>query len=468
MGRASRARRQAKTQQHGGGNLGEHMPGASGRGSSFAPGAPPRHGSAAPHDDELGARTAQDNVDALINWALGALDCKDQAAAEEFTTVLAATLGSHGRTVEDTLVKALSRAVADAWQRGWQPADLHRLAARRFGAETAQVMLDAVVADLLRFAPATVDPRWADQLSELQATQWWPAHRSYLAARLQRPGGAVLQLPLAVQTLHVLRSAPKIERLGALPGEARPHATGAAAQVDERILARVRALLAKAESTNYPAEAETFTAGAQSLMTRHSIDLALVAASGPADRAQPGGRRIGIDNPYEAPKASLLTAVGDANRCRVVWSRQLGFCTVVGHDVDLAATETVFTSLLVQAVRAMTQEGARVDHYGRSRTRAFRTSFLTAYAHRIGERLREASEEQTTKAAAEHGVAGSLLPVLAARQQKVDAAFDQMFPLVHRQRARSVSDAEGWHRGIGAADSAVLGAGGQLSGHRSP
>ncbi|MEP7036589.1 MAG: DUF2786 domain-containing protein, partial [Actinomycetota bacterium] len=36
--------------------------------------------------------------------------------------------------------------------------------------------------------------------------------------------------------------------------------------IDEKVLSRIRALLAKAESSTFPAEAETFTAGAQALM----------------------------------------------------------------------------------------------------------------------------------------------------------------------------------------------------------
>jgi hypothetical protein len=38
-----------------------------------------------------------------------------------------------------------------------------------------------------------------------------------------------------------------------------------------KMLERVRALLAKADSTNFPEEAETFRAKADELMTRHSI-----------------------------------------------------------------------------------------------------------------------------------------------------------------------------------------------------
>ncbi len=89
----------------------------------------------------------------------------------------------------------------------------------------------------------------------------------------------------------------------------------------------MRQLLAKAESTTFDAEPETFTAGAQALMARHSIDAAMLQASSGRSDA-PRARRVGIDRPYESPKAMLLGAVAEANRCRIVWSQELGFVTV--------------------------------------------------------------------------------------------------------------------------------------------
>jgi hypothetical protein len=212
----------------------------------------------------------------------------------------------------------------------------------------------------------------------------------------------------------------------------------------------VRALLAKAESTPFPAEAETFTAGAQALMARHSIDTALLRATqeGPADA--PTGVRIGIDSPYEGPKAVLLTAVARANRCRTVWAKALGVCTIVGFPADLQVVETLFTSLLIQATRAMTLEGSRSDSAGRNRTRAFRHAFLLAYAQRIGERLSQARARVEDEAA--EGGGAALLPVLAARDVEVDRALKELFPRMSRSRPHRVTDLAGWSSGRAAAD----------------
>jgi hypothetical protein len=225
--------------------------------------------------------------------------------------------------------------------------------------------------------------------------------------------------------------------------------------INDRVLCRVRTLLAKAESTTFPAEAETFTAGAQSLMARHSIDHALLAALDQSSSEEPSGRRIGIENPYETPKAMLLGAVAGANRCRTVWTRDLGFSTAIGFPADLNAVELLFTSLLIQATAAMMKAGPRTDHHGRSRTRSFRQSFLTAYAARIGQRLAETTETQTTRAATEPA-SPNLLPVLAARNEAVDEAVATMFPQIKNRLVGTPTNREGWLSGLSAANRAAL------------
>ena len=239
------------------------------------------------------------------------------------------------------------------------------------------------------------------------------------------------------------------------------------------MLSRIRALLAKAESTEFAEEAEALSGRAQELMAKYSIDHALLAAETGQEEV-PGGRRIAVDNPYEAPKATLLQIVAQANRCRVVWSKDLGLVTVIGFPADLDAVELLFTSLLVQANSAMLRSGGKRDGAGRSRTRAFRQSFLLAYAVRIGERLSEAADHAQQAAVAEQRAAAAgpegdgtgndaarngtdLVPFLAARHRAVDDAVDEMFgSTLTRTRAVRASDADGWNSGRAAADLASL------------
>jgi hypothetical protein len=112
-------------------------------------------------------------------------------------------------------------------------------------------------------------------------------------------------------------------------------------------------------------------------------------------------------------------------------------------------------SLLVQATSAMVRAGSRTGGDGRSRTRAFRQSFLISYSVRIGERLNEAT------AAAEHAVAEetpgrNLLPVLATRDREVTETVESMFTNLTRTRGLRATDDEGWASGRAAADLAAL------------
>src|SRR3974377_713718 len=88
--------------------------------------------------------------------------------------------------------------------------------------------------------------------------------------------------------------------------------------------------------------------------------------------------------------------------------------TVVGFPSDLDAVELLYTSLLVQANTAMLREGAKKDAYGRSRTRAFRQSFLVAYAYRIGVRLSPGTVH-AEQAAAAAALGKDLGPVIKRR-----------------------------------------------------
>ncbi|MER2206671.1 MAG: hypothetical protein ABS980_22110, partial [Rhodococcus sp. (in: high G+C Gram-positive bacteria)] len=142
------------------------------------------------------------------------------------------------------------------------------------------------------------------------------------------------------------------------------------------------------------------------------------------------------------------------NRVRTVWFSDIALATVVGTPVDLQQVDMLFTSLLVQATRAM--QFADSSNRGGSRTSSFRKGFLAGFASRIGHRLRDAGTKATAEAAdaASMDVA-DLLPILATTSEAVDAEFDRLFPTTRKTRGRSV-DAEGWHAGQAAADDANL------------
>lgn len=225
--------------------------------------------------------------------------------------------------------------------------------------------------------------------------------------------------------------------------------------IEQKVLRQVRALLAKAESTTFPSEAEALTAKAQQLMARHAIDRALVEASaaGGGGIDEPCTVHVGVGDPYAASKAALLNRIAMANRCRSVHHVGQRCSTLFGYPADLEGVELLYTSLLVQGTVAIRATGSQRSVDGRSTTRSFRSSFWMAYAQRIGERLAAAQQSVVDAAVLEHGQA--LVPVLVSRLARVERARDEAFPHLTRRRARP-TNAAGWVAGSAAADRADL------------
>lgn len=295
----------------------------------------------------------------------------------------------------------------------------------------------------------SLDDAVAQQTSRAERDGWTADDLDAVGARRLRAPAASSPIARSVHRLAVLLDLPS------LPPVAPPVSSVPGADV--AMLAKVRALLVKAESTTFPEEAEALTAKAQELMARHRIDRAAVA--GAATGGRPVGRRIWIDDPHVNAKARLLTEVAAANRCRSVQLVGLGCSHVVGFPGDLAVVDLLHTSLLVQATAAMAAAGRHTDATGRSRTRSFRSSFLVAFAWRIGQRLREVSTEAEADGVTEHGT--GFLPVLARRDAEVETAVDAAFPALTRRAAPTV-DPRGWAAGTVAADLADLSAGARV------
>jgi hypothetical protein len=403
---------------------------------------------------EPAGRDVRDLLESLAYAAASAAEYGDEEHFDSDVATLARYAdpgGPFAATVDMVMSGCLLRAVRAAWENGWQPADIVRAARKRLGSIPAGIA-GAVIGSEARTSagPGVAVPEpWAEQL-RLVATS---AARPPRWSNWEQLGAGVELLGLLTHlpAQPCLLPPPSQWGRGRSPSVNRPRPSDT---VDSRILAKVRALLAKAESTNFEAEADALTAKAQELMARHAIDQAMVADRDGTRGDAPSGRRIGIDDPYPLGKANLLSAVARANRCRTVWEDKYGFSTLFGFATDMDIVEVLYTSLLVQATRAMTAAGSVRDGFGRSRTRSFRQSFLISFASRIGERLREVTTAATEQAEAVHGEA--LLPVLAGRRTEVDDAFATVFPDLTRKGVR-ISNYDGWVAGRIAADQAHLG-----------
>ena len=372
---------------------------------------------------------------------------------------------TEAHTVEElshAIAGPLQRALRCCWDNGWQPADLVHACVRRLQKSHRPVIEDAVALEsrFYRRSPGA-DPEWLDQLpstlpgvddlDDFHILRRWAGTSQVLAV--------AVALQSALEVLGELFHLPRIAELRPPPSrwghERRYRPTGATANA--KMTERVLALLAKAESTTFPAEAEALTAKAQELIAKYAIDRALLE-DGAVDGASAGvvGRRVLLDDPYASSKSVLVAAIARANRCKAVWSSDLGFSTVFGHPGDLDAVELLHNSLLTQGTAAMLAAGAAGAH---RRTRSFRGSFLLSFARRIGERLREATEAAVEEACQKHG--DRLLPVLVAQDTAVQAALDKVFPNLRKSGSITI-DPAGWAAGRFAADMATLGPSGQL------
>ncbi|MGW0252277.1 DUF2786 domain-containing protein [Nocardia goodfellowii] len=399
------------------------------------------HGGASP-------RTPEQVAHALTAAAREAAQ-GDTAVATQFAAELA---GRDRLTpqLEHGAHLAGQHVITQVFANGWLPTDVLEAARRRVDEFATSYLTDLLATYVEPYPAATIDQTWQAQLESAGAHVWWSAARPHLSQwagqQLLTPAEA---LTAVIQALALLLQLPKLELVRPLPGTAPRESPDSPERVDDKALARVRGLLAKAESTSFPEEAEALSAKAQELMTKYAIDRVLVEARGLVPDL-PGARRIWLDTPYLDAKALLVEVVTRANRCRAIFS-DWGFTTVVGDESDLDAVELLVTSLLVQATRAMIADGDPDVRDAHSRSRSFRKSFLLAYATRIGERLAEANDAtiaQTTEPE-------RLLPVLASHRARVDKAFDTLFPMVAPKRT-TIGSVAGWEAGRAAAERAFL------------
>ncbi len=191
------------------------------------------------------------------------------------------------------------------------------------------------------------------------------------------------------------------------------------------MLTRIGGLLRLAESTDNSHEGDAFMAAAQRLATAASIDLAVARAhaAGGQRRDTPTQRLISIGEPGKKglrTYAKLFLAIAAANdvQCDIAQTSAVVYAYGFGGDIDVC--EALYTSLLIQMVRASdayirsgeyrseTTVRTRVERRGRRRVATevrrpvagvtARLNFQLAYAARIGQRLADSKSETEKQA----------------------------------------------------------------------
>jgi hypothetical protein len=217
------------------------------------------------------------------------------------------------------------------------------------------------------------------------------------------------------------------------------------------MLRKVRKLLAKAEATDNPKEAEAFSAKAAALIAAHRIDPARLADAGTSDELSV--RRIPIGRgAYVRARLALLEAIATTHDAELVWqsSPDGAVALVAGFSADLDAVAVLYESLHLQAAAQM----AAVRRATPAATQRWRRAFLFGFASRIGDML-EGVRHRT-----EHGFdtgGGSRLPDLPARAERVRSYAATAFGRVVSAAAPSPALAAGWDHGHRAAARVDLG-----------
>jgi len=213
----------------------------------------------------------------------------------------------------------------------------------------------------------------------------------------------------------------------------------------DKYLTKIAGLLRKAETTDNEHEADAYLQAAQRLATLSSVDLAVARAHSSAKekRAVPTQRSVIIG---EQGKRGLRTfvqlflAIGRANNLTCDIARDSTRVYAYGFDTDIDAVEALYSSLVVQMVRASDEyikskryaqetvgrwvrvDGARPSWRGPSQewqerpvhATTARVNFQQAFAARIGARLTEAKEQAQAQAVkADSQPAGSEVPGLS-------------------------------------------------------
>lgn len=198
-------------------------------------------------------------------------------------------------------------------------------------------------------------------------------------------------------------------------------------------MAKVAALLAKADSTEHEPEREAFLAKAQTLITRYQIAEGELQLS----RTDMQERSIVIDDWGNATRGvvHLYSGVARLNRCSVAHRTSRGWARIVlmGTDMDAQLTCALVDHLLPQLRLAILNDRPRS-----------RMSYSIGWTHEVLNRMQAAQEQ----AAAE---SNALVPTNVAADEALRAA--------HRLRSerRNTVDSEEYGDGAVAAEDVDLG-----------
>jgi hypothetical protein len=225
------------------------------------------------------------------------------------------------------------------------------------------------------------------------------------------------------------------------------------------LLSTIRSLLAKAEASTFPSEAEAFTAKATELMTRYAIDQALLADAAPEADTNVIERRLRLYRPFIPQKAVLVHGVAEIFGCKAIRLGKGGedageLTALIGFATEVELVETLVTSLLVQLTTAMTSTS--VEARTAAEVASWRRSFIMGYCTTVLNRLRVEHHAAVKEEQVRH-TSQSVELVLVDRAERVEPGFRKRYPQVRQSRVSAGRSLAGRTAGGAAGRRANLG-----------
>jgi hypothetical protein len=207
----------------------------------------------------------------------------------------------------------------------------------------------------------------------------------------------------------------------------------------DTVVDKVRKLLAMAEGSRNAHEADAFSRKAAELIAVHRLDPERLRAPTPGDDLAVRTFAMGR-GAYVRARIALLQAIAEANGCRLVFApdRAGTVAFVAGFTSDLESTELLYTSLHAQASARLSGERRATG----AATQQWRRAFLFGYAAEA-----EQMHAQSRSVAERVDRTGTVLPMLRARDQRVDEFSRLSFGRVVTARRPSAASATGWAAG---------------------
>lgn len=194
--------------------------------------------------------------------------------------------------------------------------------------------------------------------------------------------------------------------------------------MSESKLTIIKALLAKAESTDSEAEAEALNQKAYQLMAKYGIEQALLEDQGVTN---PEAQRVYLEvkGTYHNRRVLLMTGLARALGCKRYISTSKGrqkssWAVVYGMPADIERLEILFKSLDLQLGVALKKSLKNKPSYVHGKT--WSVNFITAFIAKVVERV-EAAEATANEEETQFGD-GRFAVVLRSNQAKVLSLFE--------------------------------------------